>query len=211
VLAAAPDAILLIATNPVDVMTHFAAHVAAEHGVPSHRVIGSGTTLDTARFRALLGAHLRVDPQHVHAYVLGEHGDSEVLAWSLVNIGAIPLEPFCTARGITLDDATRARIDEGVRRAAYRIIEGKGATYYGIGAALARIVHAIQNDQRAILTICTRTPAVGDITDVTLALPRIVGRDGVLETLQLELAPDEQTALEASARIIRSAINDLGI
>ncbi|KPL88535.1 L-lactate dehydrogenase [Ardenticatena maritima] len=211
ILAHAPDAILLIATNPVDVMTHFAAHVAAEHGIPAHRVIGSGTTLDTARFRALLGAHLGVDAHHVHAYVLGEHGDSEVLAWSLVNIGAIPLEPFCAARGIVLDDATRARIDDGVRRAAYRIIEGKGATYYGIGAALARIVQAIQHDQRAILTVCTRTPAVGPVQDVTLALPRIVGREGVLETLTLELAPDEQAALEASARIIRTAIDDLGI
>ncbi|MBN2501751.1 MAG: L-lactate dehydrogenase, partial [Anaerolineales bacterium] len=133
VLKHAPDAILLIATNPVDVMTHMAARFAAEQGVPSHRVIGTGTTLDTARFRALLGQHLDVDPQHVHAYVLGEHGDSEVLSWSTVTIGVVPLAEFCSQWDICFEDDVRAEIDTAVRRAAYRIIEGKGATYYGIG------------------------------------------------------------------------------
>lgn len=211
VLRYAPDAILLVATNPVDVMTHLAATFAAEHGVPSSRVIGSGTTLDTARFRSLLGAHLGVDPHHIHAYVLGEHGDSEVLVWSLVNVGAIPLAEFCRARGIVITDADKERIDNGVRRAAYRIIEGKGATYYGIGAALARIVQAIRDDQRAILTVCTPTERVGQVEHVTCSLPRVVGGDGVLETLTLSLAPSEQEALEQSARVIRSAIDRLGL
>ena len=187
------------------------AHFAAQRGVPAHRVIGSGTTLDTARFRALLSAVLGVDAHHVHAYVLGEHGDSEVLAWSCVNIGAIPLHDLLRLRNIQLSSEDYQRIDEGVRRAAYRIIEGKGATYYGIGAALARIVQAIQNDQRAILTVCAHTQRVGDVQDVTLALPRIVGKDGILETLPLSLSEDEQAALIHSAEIIRHAIDELSL
>ncbi len=211
VLAHAPEAVIVVATNPVDIMTHLTAHFAAEHGVPAHRVLGSGTTLDTARFRTLLARHLEVDPHHVHAYVLGEHGDTEVLAWSVTNIGAIPLDDFCRMRGLTLDEATRRRIDEGVRNAAYRIIEGKGATYYGIGAALARIVQAIRDDQRAILTVCAPTGAVGPVERVTLALPRVVGGNGLLDTLPLTLSPDEQAALEHSARTLRAAIDALGI
>jgi len=143
ILQYAPQAILLIATNPVDVMTHIAARYAGEFGIPSSRVIGSGTTFDTARLRGLIGGHLNVDSQHIHAYVLGEHGDSEVLPWSLVTVGGIPLEEFCTGREISICPEDYAEIDEKVRRAAYRIIEGKGATYYGIGSAIARIVEVI--------------------------------------------------------------------
>src|SRR5512145_1180516 len=155
VLQHAPDAVLVIATNPVDVMTHLAACFASDYNVPSSRIVGSGTTLDTARFRALLGRHLGVDSYHVHAYVLGEHGDSEVLAWSEVSIGGIQLDEFCVQpeREVTAD--VRASIDDQVRRAAYRIIEGKGATFYGIGSALARIVNVILNDQRSLLTVCS--------------------------------------------------------
>src|SRR5512134_1337416 len=120
ILQHAPQAILLIATNPVDVMTHIAARYAAQMRVPSSRVIGSGTTLDTARFRTLIGRRLNIDPQHIHAYVLGEHGDSEVLPWSLVTVGGIPLEEFCTEREFSLCPEDYAAIDERVRRAAYR-------------------------------------------------------------------------------------------
>jgi L-lactate dehydrogenase len=134
-----------------------------------------------------------------------------VLAWSCVNIGAIPLHDLLRLRNIQLSSEDYQRIDEGVRRAAYRIIEGKGATYYGIGAALARIVQAIQNDQRAILTVCAHTQGVGDVQDVTLALPRIVGKDGILETLPLSLSEDEQAALIHSAEIIRHAIDELSL
>ncbi|MBX3065931.1 MAG: L-lactate dehydrogenase [Anaerolineae bacterium] len=211
VLKNAPDAVLVIATNPVDVMTHLAAHFAAEHGVPSTRVLGSGTTLDTARFRALLGRHVGVDAPHVHAYVLGEHGDSEVLTWSQVTVGGAPLDEFCRLRNITLDDATRQQIDERVRRAAYHIINGKGATYYGIGSALARIVESILGDQRTILTVCTPHPDVAGIKDVTVSLPRLVGGSGVLETLPLHLPTDEQNALSRSAGIVRDAITSLNL
>ncbi|MCS6910051.1 MAG: L-lactate dehydrogenase [Anaerolineales bacterium] len=206
VLQHAPEAVLLVATNPVDVMTHLTAHYAAPFGVPGYRVIGSGTTLDTARFRALLGRHLGVDPQHIHAYVLGEHGDSEVLAWSAAMVGGIPLAEYCRETGVTVDEADRQRIDEGVRRAAYHIIAGKRATYYGIGSALARIVQAILGDQRAILSVCTPLEEVAGVRDVTVSVPHLVGGRGILGTLSLPLNAEEQAALTRSAGIIREAI-----
>jgi L-lactate dehydrogenase len=209
VLHHAPEAVLIVATNPVDVMTHLAARYAAEFGVPSHRVIGSGTTLDTARFRALLGRHLGVDPQHVHAYVLGEHGDSEVLAWSEVGIGGIPLDEFCFEEGREVTDDVRRAIDEQVRNAAYRIIEGKGATYYGIGSALARIVNVILGDQRALLTVCTPVSEVAGVPDVTVSLPNLVGGAGVLASCLFELTDTEYAGLHASAQIVRDAIQSL--
>lgn len=209
VLKYAPEAILVVASNPVDVMTHLTARFAAEHNVPSSRVVGSGTTLDTARFRALLSNHLGVAANHIHGYVIGEHGDSEVLAWSLVTVGVIPLEAFCHSQNIQLDDATRQEIDRKVRRAAYSIIEGKGATYYGIGSALARIVEAILDDQRAVLTVCSPMPQAVDVSDVTLALPHIIGEQGVLGTLPLPLKKEEAAALKASAKIIRAAIDEI--
>jgi L-lactate dehydrogenase len=209
ILTFAPEAVLVVATNPVDIMTHLTARYAAAYGVPSSRVIGSGTTLDTARFRALLANHLGVAPYNVHGYVIGEHGDSEVLAWSLVTIGTIPLEGFCRDQKIPLDQAVRQEIDGQVRRAAYTIIEGKGATYYGIGSALANIVDVILDDQRAILTVCTPTPAVAGVADVTLALPHLIGAQGSMGTLPLPLSETEQEALSASARVIRQAIEAL--
>jgi L-lactate dehydrogenase len=209
VLQHAPEAILLVTTNPVDVMTHLTAHIASEYGIPSSRVIGSGTTLDTARFRALLGRHLEIDPQHIHAYVLGEHGDSEVLAWSQVGIGGIPLADFCEIRHRQLCDEKLQEIDGAVRKAAYRIIEGKGATYYGIGSALARIVEVILRDQRSILTLCTPVREIAGVTDVTVSLPNLLGGSGVLETFRLCLSESEMEALQASAMIVKQAIQSL--
>lgn len=209
ILTHAPDAVLVVATNPVDVMTHLAARYAAECGVAPGRVLGSGTTLDTARFRSLLGAHCGVDSHHVHAYVIGEHGDSEVLTWSLATIGGMPLAAFAERRGIPLDDAIRRSIDEKVRRAAYTIIQGKGATYYGIGSALARIVDVILHDQRAILTVCSPESSVAGVGNVTVALPRMLGGDGILETFPLPLNATEFESLAASAAVIRAALDEL--
>jgi L-lactate dehydrogenase len=209
ILTYAPDAILLVATNPVDVMTHLAAHYAADLGVPSQRVIGSGTTLDTARFRTLLGSHFGVDPHHVHGYVIGEHGDSEVLTWSLVTIGGMTLEAFCRLRDMCLDEDVQQAIDRKVRRAAYHIIAGKGSTYYGIGGALARIVDVIVHDQRAILTVCTPMPEVAGVTNVTVSLPHLVGGKGILTTFPLPLSEEEAAALAASGRVIRNAIDGM--
>jgi L-lactate dehydrogenase len=170
-------------------------------------VIGSGTTLDTARFRALLGNHLDVDPQHVHGYVVGEHGDSEVLTWSIVDIGGLPLDAFVRLRHLDLGPAVRDMIEGRVREAAYKIIAGKGATYYGVAAALARIVDVILHDHRAILTICTPTAEVAGVRDVTVSLPHLVGRTGVIDTLPLQLDDQETEALRESAQIIRDLLD----
>jgi L-lactate dehydrogenase len=210
VLKSAPDAVLVVATNPVDVMTHLAARYAADCGVPAGRVLGSGTTLDTARFRSLLGSHCGIDPQHIHAHVIGEHGDSEVLTWSLATVAGMPLKTFVRLREIDLSEPVRREIDRQVRRAAYTIISGKGATYYGIGSALARIVKVILHDQRAVMTVCLPTPEVVDIHDVTLSLPRLVGGAGVLETFPLPLGEEENAQLRESARVIRQALDELG-
>lgn len=209
VLEHAPDAVLVVATNPVDIMTHLAARFATEVGASPSRVLGSGTTLDTARFRSLLGTHCGVDSHHVHAYVIGEHGDSEVLTWSLATIGGMPLETFAGRRGFAISDEFRQQIDQQVRRAAYKIISGKGATYYGIGSALSRIVNVILHDQRAILTVSAPADDVVGVGDVTVALPRLVGGDGVIETYPLPLNPQETEELRNSAQIIRQALSEL--
>jgi L-lactate dehydrogenase len=205
----APDAVIIVATNPVDIMTHLTAQIASAHGARAWQVLGSGTTLDTARFRALLGRHVGVDSQHIHAYVVGEHGDSEVLLWSLASVGGIPLEEFIAQRGIAFTNADRAYIDERVRRAAYHIIEGKRATYYGIGSALARICEAILGNQRAILTVCAPIDEIVGVKDVTLALPRLVSGEGVGERLALPINDEETEKLRRSASIIREAIDSL--
>ena len=209
ILKHAPDAVLLVATNPVDVMTHLAARYAAELDVPSSRVIGSGTTLDTARLRSLIGRHLSVDSQHIHAYVLGEHGDSEVIPWSLVTVGGIPLEDFCKAGQISISSDDYSSIDQRVRRAAYHIIEGKGATYYGIGSALARIVEVILQDERSILTVSTTMEDVAGVKDVTVSLPNLVGWDGIIKAFFPNLNEKETELLRASAQVVRSVIDQL--
>jgi L-lactate dehydrogenase len=208
VLGSAPDAILLVATNPVDVMTRAAWRIS---GLPPERVIGSGTILDTARFRALLGQHLAISPHSVHAYVLGEHGDSEVLCWSPATVGGLGLSVFARQAGRPLDRTAQERIDAAVRRAAYHIIEGKGATYFGIGAGLARIVHAIGDDENAILTVAAETADVEGVGGVTLSLPRVVGAGGIKATLWPELSDEEHAALRRSAEVLKEAADSLGI
>ena len=203
---AAPEALLLVASNPVDIMTGVTQRAS---GLPPERVIGSGTILDTARFRMLLAGHLGVAAQSVHALVLGEHGDSEVLAWSTAQVGGEPLARCASGLGTAITEDVRQRIDDGVRRAAYRIIAGKGATWYGIGAGLSRIVRAIRDDQRAVLTVSMRTPEVAGVRDVALSLPRIVGAAGVVATLHPELSPEEQAALRRSAEVLKESAKGL--
>jgi L-lactate dehydrogenase len=206
ILEHAPEAVLLVVSNPVDILTHLAAHFAAERGVPQSRVFGSGTMLDTARFRTLVGHHFGVDAQHVHAYVIGEHGDSEVLTWSQASIAGMSLDEFSQVHGKPLTGQDRLRIDEQVRRAAYHIIAGKGATYYGIGSAVARLVDVLLHDQRAILTVCSRIEGVPGLEGVTLSLPHLVGGSGPLATIPLPLAESEQAGLLASAKLLREAL-----
>jgi L-lactate dehydrogenase len=208
VLEFAPDTLFLIATNPVDVMTLAAIRIS---GRPPGRVIGSGTILDTARFRALLGEHLGVAPQSVHAYVLGEHGDSEVLVWSSAKVGGVPLLDFGNQVGYPISPEIRSRIDDGVRRAAYRIIEGKGATYHGIGAGLARMVGAVRDDEGAVFTLSGLVRNIEGLEDTCLSLPRVLGRSGIKAELKPALSTGEEEALERSAGILREAAGGLGI
>lgn len=208
VLAVAPETVLLVATNPVDVMTQVAARIS---GLPPGRVIGSGTVLDTARFRALLGAHLGISPKSVHAYVLGEHGDSEVLCWSGAFAGNAPIDDFARDVGRPFDTVARAEIDAGVRRAAYRIIEGKGATYYGIGGGIARIAQCIEADERAVLAVSMVTGQVETVSDVALSLPRVIGHGGVITDLRPELDEDERAALDRSAAILKEAVESVAM
>jgi L-lactate dehydrogenase len=208
VMRVAPEAILLIATNPVDVMTDIATRLS---GLPAARVVGSGTILDTARFRSLLGRHLGIAPQSVHAYVLGEHGDSEVLAWSAARAGSVPIAAFAAQVGAPVTDAVRSDIDAGVRRAAYRIIAGKGATWHGIGAGLARIVRAIATDEGAVLSVSILTGEIEGVRDVALSLPRIVGATGVTADLFPDLDRDEHEALALSAGLLKATADAVSL
>ena len=209
ILDHAPDTVLLVVSNPVDILTHLAAHFAAERAVPHTRVFGSGTMLDTARFRTLVGRHFDVDPQHVHAYVIGEHGDSEVLTWSQASIAGMSLDEFSQVHGKPLTAQDRERIDEQVRRAAYHIIAGKGATYYGIGSAVARLVDVLLHDQRAILTVCSRIEGIAGLENVTLSLPHLVGGRGPMATIPLPLDEPERAGLLRSAQLLRDALSSL--
>jgi L-lactate dehydrogenase len=208
VLRQAPETILLIASNPVDVITQMTTMIAR---IPSTRIIGSGTILDTARFRTLLAETLGVSASSVHAYVLGEHGDSEVLVWSSARVGSVSLSEFVRQIGIDVGPEIKTRIDEGVRRAAYRIIEGKGATYYGIGAGLARIVRAVRNDERTVLTVSTLTAGVPLFPETCFSLPRIVGAAGITGTLMPELSAEDRQALARSVGVIHNAAQELSL
>lgn len=199
----APEALIVVATNPVDIMTQIAQRLS---GLPPYRVIGSGTILDTARFRALLGRHLGIAPRSLHAYVLGEHGDSQVLAWSCAKAGSIPLVAFAAQVGSPITAHVRQTIDQGVRNAAYPIIAGKGATYYGIGGGLARILHAIGQNEQVVLTLSVVTGEVEGVRDVALSLPCVVGAEGVTAQIFPELDAAEHAALGASATLLKDLV-----
>ena len=202
VVAVAPDALLLVATNPVDVLTWRVREIS---GLPSARVIGSGTILDTARFRHLLGERLRVDPRSIHAFVIGEHGDSEVPVWSRANVAGLPLASYAAQQAIPFDDAARAEVFRLTRDAAYAIIERKGSTYYAIASGLVRICEAILRDQRTILSVSSRIEGAYGIDDVCLSLPTIVDSAGASSVIELELSQDEESALRHSADVLRVA------
>lgn len=202
VVAAAPDAVLVVASNPVDVITDLTAKIAK---LPPGRVFGSGTSLDSARLRALVGEHVGVAARSVHANVLGEHGDSEVLVWSSIHVGVFPLTSFAKQVGRPVTGAVKQEIDDKVRRAADKIIEGKGSTYFGVAAALARIIRGIRHDEKAVLTL-TAPGHPGALTgEVCLSLPRILGASGVEATLEPSLTAEEEAALKRSAAMLREA------
>lgn len=189
---------LIIVTNPLDVMVMLAREISK---LPASRVIGTGTMLDSARLRTILSRQLSVSTQSINAYVLGEHGDSSMVAWSSACIGGIDLTSFCRQTKISLPQTTRKTIEHRVHNAAYEIIQGRGATWDGIAGAVADLVRCIVNDERRILTVST-VGGVGD-RSVSMSLPRIVGRDGIIATLTPKMSTPESAALRNSGRIIR--------
>jgi len=199
IVANAPDAIIVVSANPVDIMTELTERIAYASGGKPGSVLGTGTILDTARFRQLVGAHMGIDSRHVHGYVFGEHGDSEVLGWSSLDIAGLGVHDFAATKGIAWDDAVRATITDKTVRAAYTIIEGKGATYYGIGAATARLVESIVRDERAIYTVTATVEEYG----CSMALPRLVTGGGVGLVLHPQMGADELDALQRSAAVLR--------
>jgi L-lactate dehydrogenase len=200
--------ILLIATNPVDILSYATWKIS---GLPANKVIGSGTILDTARFRALLSARLNLDARSVHAYIIGEHGDSEVAVWSSANVAGIPLEDFCQMVSPELCDADRVQMANTVRDAAYKIISLKGATFYAVAVGLLRIVESMLRDQHSVMSVSSLVPGYYGIRDVYLSLPSVVGRNGVERILELKLDEKELGALQKSAQTMREMIDQLKI
>ncbi len=201
------QAILLIVSNPVDILTYVALK---RSGWPKGRVIGSGTVLDSARFRYLISQHCNVDVGNVHAYILGEHGDSEFAAWSMTNVAGIPINEYCPMCGACEDWSEQlANIMREVKESAYHIINYKGATYYAIGMALVRIVGAILQDQRSVLTVSTLLNGEYGIHDVCLGIPSVLGQTGVEKIVEAPLIAQEQEALEKSASALQKALQDL--
>jgi L-lactate dehydrogenase len=207
VLAAAPRAILLIVSNPVDVLTYVSLKLS---GGPSARVFGSGTVLDTSRFRFLLAKRLNVAAANVHAYMVGEHGDSEVPLWSSVHIAATGLDQFFSPNVPALTEGDREEIFRNVRDAAAQVIAAKGATNWAVGLAVERILEAILRDEQAILTVSSLLTEYHGISGVCVSVPSIVGREGVRETLPLHISDEELALLRRSAEILRESAGRLG-
>jgi L-lactate dehydrogenase len=198
-----PDGIILIATNPVDILTYVSLR---ESHLPPARVIGSGTILDTSRFRFLLGQYYGVDSRSVHAYIIGEHGDSEIPLWSLANIGGVRLREFAPLKNRTYNQEEMNQLFIEVRDAAYEIIKRKGATYYAIGLGLLSIVEAILGDFRAVLSVSTLMTGHYGVSDMCLSLPCVVGENGIEEILTLNLSKSEARGFQASAEKLKSTL-----
>lgn len=197
---------ILVVSNPVDVLTRVAQMHA---GLPEGRVFGSGTVLDTARLRYLLGEHLDVDNRSVHAFIVGEHGDSEIALWSSATVSGVPLHDFCEMRGYFDHENAMREIGESVKKSAYRIIERKGATYYGIAMAVLRICEAVVRDEKSILPVSAALHGEFGIEDVTLSVPAIVGKGGVEKIVPVSLSEDERTRLHYSADVLRGVCSEL--
>lgn len=203
------NAILLVVSNPMDILTYVTLKIS---GFPSERVIGSGTVLDSSRFRYLIGKHCRLDPRSVHAYIIGEHGDSEFAVWSQANVGGMLLADYCPTCKRYKEcghEKELLKIFDEVKKAAYKIIELKGATYYAIGVALVRIVEAILRDENSILPVSTLIDDYCGINDVYLSIPSVVNRNGVDKFLKLKLSASEEKEFKSSAMIIKDIIKTI--
>lgn len=197
--------VLLIVANPVDVLTYAAIKMS---GLPENRVFGSGTVLDSARLKTMIGDYVGVDPRNCHAYVIGEHGDSEIVAWSSAKISGVPLEDYCMLRGREDVAEKKVQIADSVKNSAYEIIERKGATYYGIAMSVKRICEAIIRDEKTVLPISHMQYGAYGVKDVAISMPAIVGAGGVEGYVPLDLSMDEQERLIASANTLKEVLKD---
>lgn len=198
--------ILLIVTNPVDILTYVAAKLS---GFPENRVFGSGTVLDTARLKYLLGEHLDVDSRSVHAFIIGEHGDSEIAAWSSANVSGVPLHDFCEMRGHFRHDEAMREIAESVKNSAYEIIERKKATYYGVAMAVRRICEAVVRDEKSVLPVSSVQHGALGVESVALSMPAIVGKDGVEGLVPIRLSEQEAASLRDSAATLWKVLDEV--
>lgn len=206
VMDAGFDGIMLVVANPVDILTYVAQKLS---GLPENQIIGSGTVLDTARLKYRLGEHLDVDSRSVHAFIIGEHGDSEIAAWSSANVSGIPLNDFCEMRGHYQHEKSTKEIAQAVKNSAYEIIERKRATYYGVAMAVKRICEVIVRDEGSILPVSTRMHGEYGIDDVVLSMPCIVGKDGIETKVPLQLSEEEQKKLLESANVLKEIMDSI--
>jgi len=200
------DCILLVVTNPLDVMTYAALKLS---GFPKSRVIGSGTVLDTARLRYLLGEYLQVDPRNVHAYIIGEHGDSEVPVWSLANVAGIRLKDYCPICKVPYDQDDFNKLFLKVRNAGYEIMKRKGRTFYAVALGMTKIVESILRNENAILTVSCLLEDYHGVSDICLSVPVVLNRNGVKEVIKLPLAENEISDFQKSATIIKNVVQSL--
>ncbi len=198
--------ILLVVANPVDILTFVAQKLS---GLPENRVIGSGTVLDTARLKYQLSEHLQVDSKSIHAFIIGEHGDSEMAVWSSANVSGIPLNDFCEMRGHYQHDRATKEIAEKVKNSAYEIISKKYATYYGVAMTVRRICEVIMRDEKSILPVSTMMHGEHGIDNVVLSMPCIIGREGIETKVPISLNEEEQEKLVQSAKVLREIINQI--
>lgn len=200
--------ILLIVSNPVDILTYVACKLS---NMPENRVIGSGTVLDSARLKYKLGEHLNVDSKSVHAFIIGEHGDSEIAAWSSANVSGVPLNDFCELRGHFQHEESMERIAEQVKNSAYEIISKKRATYYGIAMSVKRICEAIVRNERSILPVSRMIHGEYDIEGIALSMPAVVGEDGIQTRVPISLSEEEQIKLRQSADTLAGVLKELDL
>lgn len=202
------EGILLIVSNPVDILTEVALKLS---GFPAHRVIGSGTVLDTARLKYVLGKHLQVDPRDIHAYIIGEHGDSELVVWSGAQVAGIHINHFCELRGHFNHEESMERLAQEVRDSAYEIIKRKGATYYGVAVAVKRIATAIVKDEHAVLPISSLMQGEFGLNDICLSIPTVIGQNGVEKVVDIYLNNDENEKLQTSAKALKDVLDGLDL
>ncbi len=202
------DAFILVVSNPVDVLSYVTYKLS---GLPAQKVFGSGTVLDSARLKFLVGRRLNVDPRSVHAFVIGEHGDSELAVWSSANVSGIELDKYCAHCGYVSHAENRKKLADDVKNSAYEIIARKGATYYGIAAATTRICESIVRDEHSIMPVSTLVNGHYGLNDVYISVPSLIGAHGVEDIIDIHLSPEEANALIDSAATLKHAIKEIGM